>query len=639
MFHDTTNLRNKLQSGLGFQLGLNKETLRWAKFPRYRRMQPRNWLWVETWTDKCDGRLQSCDYRRAGKRWPTRSVHDQTLITCLDSNNPVLRQFVFATGTIARNQIERISASGLPDACPCCGTRPNQAPANGGILLRIAVLHHHPMPIAVRDKSLDSQVQEARLEPFLILKNSGDLVHELQRQKFDLILHGHKHRPQFARVELRADDPERYPILVLAGGSTAKRDESPSDNTLRDIGTEANGRLKVRSFRQGILQSDRNYREPIEVLKRRAFARALERTKISASQWISDIVIDEVGHLRSLDTTSELRVRSKGMTLPGIVSNVDLALHDTRLDVQLEEGSGRVSLCRRDDAGKNYSLNEPNLPADCFYWLNFQEPLRVDKDPLTFAIREAAANTIAMSQWEIEERSHHQNGAGNPDYGFEEVGSHISYPIEKLTIRVTFPPNLDGIAPKPRCRRHPAMPDFPLRYLPEGRPRRGQPQPQLISDDDLAKEETRELTYEASKRTWVLEIDHPVPGCSYSLQWRVPNPRAPQKVCDRTIAYRNMLARLFDGSCGSEVIQKCQDRFRRLARSLMLRFRVGFDAAEQQAAFLMLYDSTDLCLRPALRMDPYRTERMRSRSVAAWPGLPFCSARSSPGGTIRTASP
>ncbi|KRR03750.1 metallophosphoesterase family protein [Bradyrhizobium valentinum] len=603
MFHDTTNLRKNLESGLGFKLGLNRETLRWAKFPRFRRMRPRNWLWVETWSGKCDGRLQSCDYRRAGKRWPTHSIHDQTLITCLDSNNPVLRQFVFATGAIARNQIDRINAPGLLESCPCCGARTNGANADNGILLRIAVLHHHPMPIAVRDKSLDNQDAEARLEPFLILKNGGDLIHELQRQRFDLILHGHKHRPQFARVELRADDPERYPILVLAGGSTAKRDEAPSDNTLRDIATEANGRLKVRTFQQGNWQEDRDYREPLEVLKRRAFARAVERTKISAKEWTSDIVIDAVGHLRSLDKTSELRVRSRDMILPGIVSSVDLALHDTRLDVQVE-GNSSVSLCWRDDSGENYPLGTPKLPADCCYWVNFQEPLRIGAEPLTYAIREAAANSIAMSQWEIEERAGRRGGAGNPDYGYEEVGSHISYPVEKLIVRVEFPPQLDGITPKLRCRRHPATPNFPLRYLPEQRPRRGQPQPTLLTDDDLANEEARVLTYEAHKRTWVLEIDQPVPGYAYSLQWRVPDTRANKKVCDRTLAYRDMLARLHNRSCGGDVVQSCQDRFNRLARNLMLRFHAGFDNQEQQTAFLMLYDSNNLCLQPALTSGP-----------------------------------
>ncbi|MET4425080.1 metallophosphoesterase [Bradyrhizobium sp. 956_D2_N1_5] len=610
MFHETANLRSKLQSGLSFRLGLNNETLRWTKLPRLRRMRPRNWLWVETWTDKCDGRVQSCDYRRARRQWPTRSIHDQTLITCLDSNNPLLRQFTFATGAIGGGQIDRIDTSDVLDACPCCGARENGPAANGGKLLKIAVLHHHPMPIALRDKSVVRRGKEAKLEPFLILKNGGDLIHELQRQRFDLILHGHKHLQQFARVELRADDAKGHPVLVLAGGSTAKQDESPSDNTLRSIETEPNGRLTIQTFLEGVRHPDRKYREPIDMLKRRAFARSVERTMIAADEWISELEIDEVGHLRSLDKTSQLRVLDNAMVLPGIVSHVTLAPHDTRLDVQVEEGSDAVSLCWRDDNKTNYALDAPDLPADCFYWVNFQEPLRNGSQPLTFALREAAANSIAMSLWEVEQRSRGQGySLSNPDYGFEEVGSHISYPVEKLTMRVTFPPQLDGITPRPRCRRHPAIPDFPLEYLPEHRARRRQPPVQYVPDNDLAKEEARELTYKTESRTWVLEIDHPIPGCTYSLQWSVPDPRAHKRICARTVAYRKMLARLLDGSCEPNIVTKCQSRFDQLARILMARFKVGFDQGERQTAFLMLYDSDQIRLRPALTNGPIPADK------------------------------
>jgi hypothetical protein len=547
-------------------------------------------------------------------QWPIRSVHDKTIITCLDSNNPLLRQFRFATGAIAGGQIDRIDTPDNPGACPCSKARQNGSTRNDGKLLKIAVLHHHPMPIALRNKSVKRRGKEAKLEPFLILKNGGDLIHELQRQRFDLILHGHKHLQQFARVELQADDPKGHPVLIVAGGSTAKEDESPYDNTLRTIETEPNGRMEIRTFLEGIRHDALTYREPIGMLKRRAFARAVERTKISAEGWISEIEIDEVGHLRSIDKTLNLKVQDKDTTLPGIVSSVDIASHDTRLDLKVEEGSEAVSLCwRKDD--EIYPLVTHKPPPDSVYWLNFRPPLRIGSPALTFSIREAAANSIAMTRWELDERAHGQDGnSDNPDYGFEEIGSHISYPIEKLTIRVTFPPDLDGITPKPRCRRHRDIPDFPLRYQPPAKqdtdqpplPARPEPakEPFFLSDADLAKEEARELTYDTANRTWVMEIDHPVPGCVYSLQWRVPDYRAHKKVCDRTIAYRKMLARLLDGSCGKNVVKMCQDRFDELARILMARFAFRDDPLEQQTAFLMLYDSDRVCLQPALTNGP-----------------------------------
>jgi hypothetical protein len=442
------------------------------------------------------------------------------------------------------------------------------------------------------------QLGEARLEPFLILKNGGDLIHELQRQRFDIILHGHKHRPQFARVELRADDSDSYPLLVLAGGSTAKSDERPSDNTLRDIEVKPNGRLKIRTFEQGQLQERKGYQESLPILKRRAFARAVERTRISASEWYSRVTIDGVGHLRSFDRTSGLAVRHRDMVLPGIVSSVVLSPHDARLDVRIEEGSDVVSLWWCDDSNNCHRLEAPNLPAPGYYWLRFQDPIRSGSDPLNYATGEAAANSIAMSQWEVGERARHNGRVGDPDNGYEEVGSHISYPIEKLILRLEFPAELASITPKVRCRRHPAAPDFPLRYLPQERPRG--PEPAFVPDADLALEEAKQLRYEADKRAWILEIDYPMPGYIYSLQWRVPDLIASKRVAERTLAWRKLLGGLLNGARPEAVIQQCRKRFNELAENLMERFHSSMDPDELQTAFLMLYDADKLCLRPAL---------------------------------------
>jgi hypothetical protein len=225
------------------------------------------------------------------------------------------------------------------------------------------------------------------------------------------------------------------------------------------------------------------------------------------------------------------------------------------------------------------------------------EPLESASQPYTFAIREAAANSIAMSQWEIGERSRGKPNAYTDD-GYEATGCFISYPVERLILCVKFPTELDGITPQVRCRRHPDTPDFPKTYLPKKKP--SEPAPTFIPDDNLAKEETKRLTYRAEDKAWILDIDRPIPGYTYSLQWRVPDPRASDRVSDITIAHRKLLAGLLDSSCPPATVKKCQDRFDLLARKLMTRFRWGKDPDEKQTAFLMLYDSDELRLQPAL---------------------------------------
>src|ERR1700724_954241 len=93
-----------------------------------------------------------------------------------------------------------------------------------------------------------------------------DLLYRLQKQKFDLVLHGHKHKPQFASIQLQAEDLAPYPLVVLAAGSTAS-DKGGCNNTLRLIETEPNGRLVIQTAENGELGAREPYHEPIELLK------------------------------------------------------------------------------------------------------------------------------------------------------------------------------------------------------------------------------------------------------------------------------------------------------------------------------------------------------------------------------------
>jgi 3',5'-cyclic AMP phosphodiesterase CpdA len=604
MFSDTTQIRANLESSMGDKVGLNEKTLLWSGFPRTNRLNPHNWIWRSLGT-KCDGRLQSCDYRRGGSQWPSKSIHDQALIACFNSNASSVRQFVFATGNVEGDQITRIGSE-IPHAeCPCCksrGSARSPPPAESAILLRVAVLHHHPLPIAIR-RSLVNQGTEARLEPFLILKNGADLIHELQRQRYDLVLHGHKHRPQFASVELRADDLEGYPLLVLAGGSTAHRDEDPPCNTLRDIGTEPNGRLTARTFEQGELQKDRIYREPLPVLKRRAFVGAIERAKISAEELFSKVIIEGVGHLRSLDRTSGLRVRKEGHTLDGMVINVTLSPDGQRLPLHLEDDCrSKVTLAWEDSTGKSYKLDEPVVPRDAYCWLGMMQPLQSGSQPLTFGVEEAATNSIAMSRWEVDERHRHKKHASGPPSYKEAIGFNITYPVERILLHLEFPVDLDGITPEVRCYRHPAAPNFPLRFRREERPLKEGPDPDYLEDDELAKEEAKRLRYEAKDRRWILEIDRPIAGNRYTLQWSVPDLEASKKAGWFTQDYQKLLLTLGQAPDPSEppdIRKRCDDLFKKLADELMTRFR-SKNRNERQTAFLMVYDREKLRLRPVL---------------------------------------
>jgi Calcineurin-like phosphoesterase len=95
---------------------------------------------------------------------------------------------------------------------------------------KIAVVHHHPIPIPYVSTSLAERVQES----FMVFYNAGAFLRELGRYGIDLVLHGHKHFAGFTRVAYDMPEGVQSEIGVLGAGSATH--ESPSDN----LGNEFN---------------------------------------------------------------------------------------------------------------------------------------------------------------------------------------------------------------------------------------------------------------------------------------------------------------------------------------------------------------------------------------------------------------
>jgi predicted MPP superfamily phosphohydrolase len=96
--------------------------------------------------------------------------------------------------------------------------------------LKIAVLHHHPMPTKY------SFLPRLADESFMMLESAGTFLYRLIQEKFDLILHGHRHHPQFCRASYFDHEGVESQIAVLGCGSSAKR----SDEWTRSLGRNFN---------------------------------------------------------------------------------------------------------------------------------------------------------------------------------------------------------------------------------------------------------------------------------------------------------------------------------------------------------------------------------------------------------------
>jgi len=79
--------------------------------------------------------------------------------------------------------------------------------------LRLAIVHHHPLQYS-------DPIPE---EPdFSVMHNAGNLLTLLRRLRFDLLIHGHKHAPNFGTHAVSG----AHPLVVLGAGSFSVRLEN-----------------------------------------------------------------------------------------------------------------------------------------------------------------------------------------------------------------------------------------------------------------------------------------------------------------------------------------------------------------------------------------------------------------------------
>lgn len=123
------------------------------------------------------------------------------------NSTPLFQMFGLATGKVGGDQISR-AASYIVE---------NYEQLESA--LKLAVVHHHPVPIAYVSTHLKDRIQES----FMVFFNAGTFLRELGRPGVDVVLHGHKHFAGFTRVTYDLPESGRRQMNVLAAGSATTR--------------------------------------------------------------------------------------------------------------------------------------------------------------------------------------------------------------------------------------------------------------------------------------------------------------------------------------------------------------------------------------------------------------------------------
>jgi hypothetical protein len=494
------------------------------------------------------------------------------LLALLDSN-AADRFVAFAGGSVDENDLVILGS--------------DLAEIERAYLVRIAVVHHHVLPIAYTSGQL------VGAEPLMVLQNAGTVLSAFARHRFDLVLHGHKHRQQFARIDFEPNTAEGYPIAVASAGSLAlTATNDPRGNSFNLIEVEENGRITVRSLFYGAAMApDPNggegaqvhrYVEPISTVKQRAFVRARERHKIFCVERYTRFKVTENGDLIANHAIHSLRLFGSN-DLDRRKVNAFVPQHGRIVvDLKLESESS--------DQGYHIERDEDAA------WVVLPQSLARMREA-TYKIYQAGANCMVMTLWEAQERAR-ASGRRLEDGEAEWVGVRVGYPIEKITIELKLPDSLSQAQPYLRCERYEGFPNYEI----DSCDANFAPDTAWYIDDTMSREEGDHLRYIPSQGVWRLVIERPMVGFQYGIRWRIPGIQPDGAMPGQTLEWRKdllQMGRRIASGNSTTADREAQKHFESLYQTLDMLLSEG-SQQEKRVTALFVYDRSQLALVPVL---------------------------------------
>ncbi|CCD92065.1 conserved hypothetical protein [Bradyrhizobium sp. ORS 375] len=506
---------------------------------------------------------------------------------------------------------------------------------------RIAIVHHHVLPIAFAPGA-----HRKTGEPMMVLRNAGALLRTLADHQFDLILHGHWHKAQFARIDFGNDAGDSYPMAVVSAGSAAMATpDNTNFNSINLIQIAPTGRIEVENVFYGAGQSPRPrsrrdekegpgfrvYEEPLAAAKRRAHVRARERHPIECEEREQICEITENGDLWVTHRISGFRVQGKigRYAKRPLVVHLPAYGHFVHDTLTLSPDTARAGfeiVPAPDDATDGQKGD--------YYWLKFPGGgISKDNEPVPYQFSHGCANCMTMTQWEAVERLERGTPKPHPQ-GFDDewVGIRVPFPAQKLTLKVRLPRSLADVQLALECLRPPGYPNYDIDQWGDAKFEGDKGVDDAVDapsgwEIDKSCEETPTLTYDARSQTWELVIDHPLVGYQYALRWQVPGEPEDRTIAGNTREWHRTLLHLGDRVDAGQTTDEDREAIRQfdlLVQTLETELRLGrVSRDEKWTIALMVHDAKDLVLRPVLsrRSGPQREALPRSFSIPYGDGV------------------
>ncbi len=184
----------------------------------------------------------------------------------------------------------------------------------------IALLHHHPLPLAESEK-LAKERKITDFEEFLLLRNAGTFVKRCLESEIGLVLHGHKHCGGYWRPSASVGELLRSVNIVGAG---SLGEPSPNNNkySYNSISVFRDGYLKIKridvdskgTFEEFLLPapSYEEVRVELHAQLGRRRTRGKAEFPLRADEVVRTIDVDLAGDLKVSEEQSGLRSATGG---------------------------------------------------------------------------------------------------------------------------------------------------------------------------------------------------------------------------------------------------------------------------------------------------------------------------------------
>lgn len=352
---------------------------------------------------------------------------------CFDSNTNDPR-VNFARGKVGREEFRRFENDYLAMAKEH-GQRFAEA-------CKIAVLHHHPLPIADSELSVlaagDVIGKFKRYftgDAFLGLEDAGVFLRQMVTKRIDLILHGHKHHPFYARVEVDAADEKMGKTRILAAGSASKATERGGyQNSFNFITLHEDGTLDAERWdnRSGTFYPQ----EPFSLISYE------ERRRGAFEEFCAErgYVVKHEAHNTAINRYGDCDREVLRLEMTSLVGKPLEAIPvETSSEAAIYAGLVLKSL-NPQEADPQFVFSADRKRGEIRGEVRFGRP--IDSRPVSFRTTYTAYNSYAFTK----EQRFRMRGKDIPEY----KSVQIRYPIEHLCLSIRFPQELP--MPKPSVR-------------------------------------------------------------------------------------------------------------------------------------------------------------------------------------------